>query len=29
MSPEDFDRLIREDVAVFTRIARAANIRAD
>jgi tripartite-type tricarboxylate transporter receptor subunit TctC len=29
MSPEDFDRLIRDDVAVFTRIARAANIRAD
>jgi tripartite-type tricarboxylate transporter receptor subunit TctC len=29
MAPEAFDRLIREDVAVFARIARAANIRAD
>jgi tripartite-type tricarboxylate transporter receptor subunit TctC len=28
-SPEAFDRLIREDVALFTRIARASNIRAD
>ena len=28
-SPEAFDRLIREDAAVFTRIARAASIRAD
>jgi tripartite-type tricarboxylate transporter receptor subunit TctC len=28
-TPEAFDRLIREDVALFTRIARAANIRAD
>jgi tripartite-type tricarboxylate transporter receptor subunit TctC len=29
MSAEEFDRLIRDDVAVFTRIARAANIKAD
>jgi tripartite-type tricarboxylate transporter receptor subunit TctC len=29
MSAEEFDKLIRDDVAVFTRIARAANIRAD
>ena len=29
MTPEAFDRVIREDIAVFTRIARAANIRAD
>jgi len=28
-SPEAFDRLIREDVAAFTKIARASNIRAD
>jgi tripartite-type tricarboxylate transporter receptor subunit TctC len=28
-TPEAFDRLIREDVGVFTRIARASNIRAD
>jgi len=28
-APEAFDRLIREDVAVFTKIARGANIRAD
>ena len=28
-APEAFDRLIREDAATFTRIARAANIRAD
>src|SRR4051812_50067515 len=28
-APEAFDRLIREDVAAFTKIARAANIRAD
>jgi tripartite-type tricarboxylate transporter receptor subunit TctC len=28
-SPEDFDRLIRDDVAVFTRIAREANIKAE
>ena len=28
-TPEAFDRLIREDAATFTRIARAANIRAD
>jgi tripartite-type tricarboxylate transporter receptor subunit TctC len=27
--PEAFDRLIRDDVALFTRIARAANVRAD
>jgi len=29
MAPEAFDKLIRDDVAVFTRIARASNIRAD
>ena len=28
-TPEAFDRLIREDAATFTRIARASNIRAD
>ena len=28
-TPEAFDRLIREDAGVFTRIARASNIRAD
>lgn len=28
-APEAFDRLIREDAATFTRIARAGNIRAD
>lgn len=28
-SPEEFDRIIRDEVAVFTRIARAGNIRAD
>ena len=28
-APEAFDRLIREDVDAFTKIARAANIRAD
>jgi len=28
-APEAFDRLIREDVAVFTKIARAASIKAD
>jgi len=27
--PEAFERLLREDVAVFTRIARDANIRAE
>jgi tripartite-type tricarboxylate transporter receptor subunit TctC len=29
MSPEAFDQLIRDDVAVFARIARAANIKAE
>ncbi len=29
MTPEAFDQLIRKDIAVFTRIARAANIKAD
>jgi tripartite-type tricarboxylate transporter receptor subunit TctC len=29
MSPEAFDALIRSDAATFTRIARAANIRAE
>jgi len=28
-SPEAFDRLIREDVALLTKVARAANVRAD
>ena len=28
-APEAFDRLIREDAAIFTKIARAANIKAD
>ena len=28
-SPEEFDRVIRNDVALFSRIARNANIRAD
>ena len=29
LSPEAFDKLIRDDVAIFTRIAREANIKAD
>ena len=29
LSPEAFDKLIRDDVGIFTRIAREANIRAD
>ena len=29
MAPEAFDALIRGDAAIFTRIARAANIRAE
>jgi tripartite-type tricarboxylate transporter receptor subunit TctC len=29
MSPEDFDAAIRNDVAVFTRIARESNIKAE
>ena len=29
MSPEDFDAAIRNDVMVFTRIAREANIKAE
>ena len=29
MSPEDFDALIRTDVALFTKIAREANIKAE
>jgi len=29
MSPEAFDQAIRDDVAVFTRIAREANIKAE
>ena len=29
MSPEAFDQLIRDDVAVFTRIARDSNIKAE
>ncbi|MDQ5849486.1 MAG: tripartite tricarboxylate transporter substrate binding protein [Pseudomonadota bacterium] len=28
-APEAFDKLVRDDVAVFTRFARAANIKAD
>ena len=28
-APEEFDRLVRDEVSVFTAIARAANIRAD
>jgi tripartite-type tricarboxylate transporter receptor subunit TctC len=28
-SPEEFDRIIRNDVGIFTRIARGANIRAE
>ena len=29
LSPEAFDRLIRDDVAVFSKIAKAAGIKAD
>jgi len=29
MSAEEFDKRVRDDVAVFTKIARAANIKAD
>jgi tripartite-type tricarboxylate transporter receptor subunit TctC len=29
MSPETFDRAIRDDVAIFSRIAREANIKAE
>jgi tripartite-type tricarboxylate transporter receptor subunit TctC len=29
MSPEAFDKMIRDDVAVFTKIAREANIKAE
>jgi len=29
VTPETFDQMIRDDVAVFSRIAREANIRAD
>src|SRR5262252_3831153 len=29
MSPEDFDTLIRSDVALFSKIAREANIKAE
>jgi len=28
-SPEDFDRLIRDDIAVFSRIAKSASINAE
>jgi len=28
-TPDDFDRLIRDDIALFTRIARAANIHSE
>ena len=29
MRPEEFDQVIRDDVALFTRIAREANIKAE
>jgi len=28
-SPEEFDALIRNDIAVFSKIAREANIKAE
>jgi tripartite-type tricarboxylate transporter receptor subunit TctC len=28
-APEAFDRVVRDDIAVFTKIARAANVKAD
>jgi tripartite-type tricarboxylate transporter receptor subunit TctC len=28
-TPAEFDRIIRQEVALFTKIARAANIRAN
>jgi tripartite-type tricarboxylate transporter receptor subunit TctC len=28
-TPEEFDRLLRDEIALFTNIARAAHIRAD
>jgi len=28
-TPEEFDRIIRDDIALFTRIARAADIRSE
>jgi len=28
-TPEGFDKLIRDDVAAFTKIARVANIKAE
>ncbi|TMH82904.1 MAG: hypothetical protein E6H49_03575 [Betaproteobacteria bacterium] len=28
-TPEGFDKLIRDDVATFTKIARGANIKAE
>jgi len=28
-APEDFDRMIREEIALFSRIARAASIKAE
>ena len=28
-TPEGFDRLIRDEIGVLTKVARAANIRAD
>jgi tripartite-type tricarboxylate transporter receptor subunit TctC len=28
-TPEEFDRLVRDEIALFTNIARAANIRAE
>jgi tripartite-type tricarboxylate transporter receptor subunit TctC len=28
-TPEAFDKLVRDEIAIFTRIARAANIRAE
>jgi tripartite-type tricarboxylate transporter receptor subunit TctC len=28
-TPEEFDKLIADDMATFTRLARAGNIKAD
>jgi tripartite-type tricarboxylate transporter receptor subunit TctC len=28
-TPEEFDRIVRDDIALFTRIARAAKITAE
>jgi len=29
MAPDEFDKVVRDDIAIFTRIARDANIRAN